>query len=393
MKKNLGWIVVAWWVFFTAGCTGGVQQTPRPVEPARQPAEKKPLVLPAKAQIWAPLIERLSNDGFDVQEMAALYSRGGVYYDPEPMSRKLRELLRVLYGADTIKGVQRGLASLGYTPGTPDGRAGTNTRNAIKAYQEAYGLEPDGEPSEELLAHITRVQALPPEQRATPKVTLTTKTQSDQVYSSVMKSQQLSESLEFMRTHAESLERMTGMYGVPGEIAVAIITVETRLGKQVGKNSAFLVLSGMALSRDFSVLEPYLGDLEMDADKREWLRQKALERGDWAYAELSGLLSYAGKNKLDPLGLPGSVYGAIGLCQFMPSNVSKFGADGNGDGIVNLFDVSDAVHSVGRYLRENGWKGDMSSTARKREVIYRYNKSGTYVNTVLAVAEYLRKAR
>lgn len=56
------------------------------------------------------------------------------------------------------------------------------------------------------------------------------------------------------------------------------------------------------------------------------------------------------RDNVPPSHLPGSIYGAVGLCQFMPSNIAVYGADGNGDGRVDLFDTSDAIASLANYL-------------------------------------------
>ena len=72
----------------------------------------------------------------------------------------------------------------------------------------------------------------------------------------------------------------------------------------------------------------------------------------------------------------------------MPSNVLKYGVDGNGDGRVDLFEKADAIFSIGNYLKAHGWGGSMGEEAR-RAVIMKYNKSGVYVNTVLYVADWL----
>ncbi len=74
----------------------------------------------------------------------------------------------------------------------------------------------------------------------------------------------------------------------------------------------------------------------------------------------------------------------------MPTNALKFGQDGDGDGRVDLFRHEDAVHSLGAYLQGHGWRKTMTRK-RKREVLHAYNHSQVYVNTVLAVADYLSR--
>jgi membrane-bound lytic murein transglycosylase B len=60
-------------------------------------------------------------------------------------------------------------------------------------------------------------------------------------------------------------------------------------------------------------------------------------KADWAYAELKALILYAYRSGFDPLTLLGSIYGAIGLCQFIPSNILPYGIDADHDGRIDLF--------------------------------------------------------
>ena len=73
----------------------------------------------------------------------------------------------------------------------------------------------------------------------------------------------------------------------------------------------------------------------------------------------------------------------------MPSNALRFGVDGNGDGVVNLFTPADAIVSVASYLRGNGWKPGMNETETKAAV-YAYNHSDLYVLAVTTVADRIR---
>ena len=66
------------------------------------------------------------------------------------------------------------------------------------------------------------------------------------------------------------------------------------------------------------------------------------------------LLKYSRATGVDPLTVPGSIYGAIGLCQFMPSNVSLYGIDGDGSGSIDLFTTPDALDSIGELRAQFG---------------------------------------
>jgi membrane-bound lytic murein transglycosylase B len=142
----------------------------------------------------------------------------------------------------------------------------------------------------------------------------------------------------------------------------------------------------MAAASDYSLVAEQLTDLDVDQETRAFMIDTAKKRGAWAADELKALLDYAWRNGLDPASFPGSVYGAIGYGQFMPSNIAKFAVDGDGDGRIDLFNKTDAIFSIGRYLRDSGWQGSMPDEEARRAVIMLYNRSGVYVNTVLYVA-------
>jgi len=98
---------------------------------------------------------------------------------------------------------------------------------------------------------------------------------------------------------------------------------------------------------------------------------------------------YAYRSEIDPFTLSSSIYGAIGLCQFLPSNISSYGVDADNDGRIDLSTKADAFYSIANYLQEHGWKCTMDKGSQ-RKVILRYNQSSIYANTVLAVAKKLK---
>ena len=178
--------------------------------------------------------------------------------------------------------------------------------------------------------------------------------------------------------------------GVPQEVAAALLFVETRLGTYVGKDNAFLMLAGMSVSRNPMDFTAYLDKLSGSYDHIEWIRQKMESKADWAYAELKALLDYCFSNNIDPLQVPGSIYGAIGLCQFMPSNIARRAVDGNKDGRIDLFSPDDAVSSLSNYLQKSGWK-DGIDLEKQIKVLRSYNAMTIYARTILALAETIRR--
>lgn len=202
--------------------------------------------------------------------------------------------------------------------------------------------------------------------------------------------QVIADARSYMQENQAILENIHSRYCVPQEIVVAILLVETLLGKNVGENYAFNRLASMALCTDLETIRPYLPRKLLTIKNEDLARSRCRQKADWAYAELKALIDYSAKSGIDPLSLPGSIYGAIGLCQFMPSNIFSYGIDADRDGRINLFSTPDALHSIANYLRSHGWKCRMNRKSQ-HQVIFAYNHSPVYVNTVLAVAEKLKE--
>jgi membrane-bound lytic murein transglycosylase B len=185
------------------------------------------------------------------------------------------------------------------------------------------------------------------------------------------------------------LEEVATKYGVPEEIIVSILLIETHLGRNTGDRCVFNRLASMARCTDLETVRPSLDASLITPDNEEFARRRLREKADWAYGELKALLLLAERDGVDPLGIRGSIYGAIGLCQFMPSNVISYGVDADRDGRTDPFAKTDALHSIANYLRGHGWREGLDREGQHR-VIFAYNHSTTYANTVLAVAEKIR---
>ncbi|MGE4553308.1 MAG: lytic murein transglycosylase [Desulfovibrionaceae bacterium] len=192
----------------------------------------------------------------------------------------------------------------------------------------------------------------------------------------------------FLATHRALLAEVRQRFGVPEYVMAGMYMVETGLGTNPGKRSAFITLASMAAARPVDVW-PLLADLSLGVGDEAWFADKVKAKADWAYKELTALLREADAAGLDPLDMTGSVFGAIGLCQFMPSNVEAYGADGDGDGVVNVYNQADALFSMASYLAGHGWREDMTPE-QQDAVIFTYNHAWVYVRTIRALAERLR---
>lgn len=193
----------------------------------------------------------------------------------------------------------------------------------------------------------------------------------------------------FLETQRTALREAKSRYGVPEEILTALLLVETKLGRNVGSKSALSTLASMALAGDFSLVAPHIEYRDLSPEMALWLRWRTAQKAAWAYKELKALLVYAKNAGYDPASIPGSVYGAIGICQFMPTNAVRYGADLDGDGRVDLFNPTDAVLSTARFLSANGWRANLTRESQMA-VLYRYNHSHPYTRTIMAVADRLR---
>jgi membrane-bound lytic murein transglycosylase B len=135
----------------------------------------------------------------------------------------------------------------------------------------------------------------------------------------------------FWNEHAEAIARAAQQYGVPPQIIVAILGVETRFGRHTGNYPVLDTLTTLTL---------------------EYPPRAAFFRG-----QLAQYLLLARELGADPCSIKGSYAGAIGLPQFLPSSYRRYAVDFDGDGKRDILnDADDAIGSVAHYLEANGWQ-------------------------------------
>jgi len=358
---------------------------------AGRPAVPEAITAPAP---WRGPAAKLTERGWPADRLESFFNSPDLVYSSTPMAAKLKELHGLNFQADLTRELQEKLFQLGYDV-LIDGRAGADTKAVISRFQADQGRPATGEVSRSTLALVNRAMKekaglrplsayRPPPPSPLPSAT----------YGQFTNPKALLEISALFQADRALFRGLARRYGVPGEVAAAIMWVETGYGRNFGQQKAASMLASMAAaSSNFSLVAPAVEELGRDRETLAFLRRTARERGDWALDELEALLRYAYDNGLDPAALPGSIYGAIGWGQFMPSNILKYGVDGDGDGRVDLFNKADAAFSIGRYLQAHGWKGRNLGEEERRAVIMKYNRSGVYVNTVLRVADHLAGRR
>ena len=145
----------------------------------------------------------------------------------------------------------------------------------------------------------------------------------------------------FLATHGDALQRVEDRSGVPGEIIVAILGIETSYG---GNKGSFPVVDALYT---LAFAYPRSGDPDKAARENQ---REAFFRD-----ELAQLFALAREQQLDIASLKGSYAGAMGWGQFMPSSYRDYGVDGDGDGRIDLFDNQDDVFaSVANYFARKG---------------------------------------
>ncbi|RJQ79157.1 MAG: protein MltB [Desulfobacteraceae bacterium] len=208
-------------------------------------------------------------------------------------------------------------------------------------------------------------------------------------YDKLTKRSYIVEGKAYMRRHADVLARAEKCFGVDPRVITAIILVETRFGTVVGKRSIINTLSTMAVLAEAQPRE-YLW--EQLPSERRFSRtdydRKADQKADWAYKELKAFLTYTDLHGIDAPTVVGSYAGALGIAQFMPSNILVYGRDGDGDGRIDLFTDADAIFSIANYLKNYGWKPGLDRE-KAFKAVYHYNHSKYYVNTILKIVDLL----
>ena len=150
----------------------------------------------------------------------------------------------------------------------------------------------------------------------------------------------ISAGVRFWNQYEDALDRATQTYGVPSDIIVAIIGVESVYGRYTGNFRIIDALSTLAFSYP---------ETTNQAARKRFFRK-----------ELENLLLLAKETGTDPANLYGSYAGAIGYPQFMPGSIRQFAVDFDGDGAIDLENSPvDAIGSIANFLVSHGWKAGL----------------------------------
>ena len=190
--------------------------------------------------------------------------------------------------------------------------------------------------------------------------------------------------------HADEFARAEQRYGVDQGVLTAIIFVESGCGRNTGRSMIFYRLARLAMANEPANLDHNIQRLAMragtlDEEKAAQARRRAQYLEDTFYPEMKAIFEIARRVRVDPLAMRGSPSGAFGFPQFLPSSYVKYAVDGNDDGRISLYDMPDAIASAGNYFKQKGWRPGLSDEQQRR-VVWEYNRSTPYIDTVLAIA-------
>jgi membrane-bound lytic murein transglycosylase B len=148
--------------------------------------------------------------------------------------------------------------------------------------------------------------------------------------------------VEYWERHAATLRHASATYGVPPEIIVAILGVETRYGKVTGKYRALDALATLAFAYP--------------------------KRSAFFRRELEQFLLLARDEAIDARAVTGSYAGALGQPQFIPSSYRHYAVDFDDDGQRDLWNSdADVIGSVANYFARNGWKPAAAVASRSED--------------------------
>lgn len=190
----------------------------------------------------------------------------------------------------------------------------------------------------------------------------------------------------FLKKYARVFLKAEKLYGVPKEVITALLSVETRLGKNTGSENIASVFFSMGMADQEDICKSLVREVEEEMKPK--IPERCQRKAEWARGEILSLQDMYFKRGIPVGQLSGSFAGAFGLPQFIPSSFMKWATPGPSNDRLDLYEVDDAILSVANYLKINGWT---KNPDEQRAALFHYNRSQDYGNTILQLAELLKK--
>ena len=200
-----------------------------------------------------------------------------------------------------------------------------------------------------------RLRTYPPKKVAPHKIDW------DQFIATIVSPASVTGGEEFLTRYRGILNQAEQRFGVDKEVVTAIFRIESNFGRNTGNYVTFNV---------------FYTSLVRSVEESRWKR---------AAENLVSLALYCKRFHEDCYRIQGSYAGALGPAQFLPHTLELYGADGNGDGLVDAFQNEDAIYSAANFLAQNGWQENHTEALGKY-----YGSTEGYPRAALAYADSLR---
>lgn len=210
--------------------------------------------------------------------------------------------------------------------------------------------------------------------------------ESPNIYRGVVTKKSIQLANIFIRENQNIFKEISEQFHISPKIITALLYVETRLGKNTGEHIVAYRLARLASVGSQKNLLANYRELKISESSTEAanLRERAKQLEKMFLPELVILLKSCPRSNCDVLNILGSNSGAFGFPQFLPSSYNKFALDFNKNGGKSLYEMSDAIASIANYLKAHGWR-DSLNISEKRQVIWHYNHSIPYIDTVMQI--------
>ncbi|MCI5065776.1 lytic murein transglycosylase [bacterium] len=210
------------------------------------------------------------------------------------------------------------------------------------------------------------------------------------IYQQFLHPKRIVRAKQYLKTHQPYFKQAEHRHSIPEELIVAILLVETDLGRYTGNSP---ILPRLARLANAGSPENWTKNYRRLAeDEPGTTKEEVFERGQYLLElfgpEVEAALRIAEQRGYHPFAIKGSHAGAFGYAQFLPTSFERFAQDGNGDGVISLFQHPDAILSIGNFLRSHApsLPKKHKDTELLRKAVYAYNRSEPYVDAVLGVA-------
>ncbi len=185
----------------------------------------------------------------------------------------------------------------------------------------------------------------------------------DKIIAGLVAPASVKQGVDFVARYGRTLDAAEAQYGVDAQIIVGLLRMESNFGRNTGNYVAFNVFYTLMVQRE---------------EERRW---------KFAADNLAALAAYCQRRGGDCFAVKGSYGGALGAAQFLPFSVIQWGADGDGDQIINPFLMEDAIHSAANFLVKHGWHDNATAALGKY-----YGQTVGYPRAIESYAEALRTA-